>query len=283
MYVDISRGYLPVNYYSDRLVFRRKPPSLSATLYPNKIEIDAQRSFAVVAKHAHARLSEIYEWMAAHPYIQVRYVDTNTSFTGNVAVEAYASTERTYVMVIFRAATIDDERTNRMLESHGESRKGPCPPPITGLLCRSGVNIQSIWQWLSLHSGRIAYLINEPFLHTNIAIVPDTRLQANSGQQLHLLTQSSILRSNSNMQQAHYATSRQQTDSIDSGLPTYEPSPPSIGESTLPDYWEIAQQTPYGRNYARQSAEFTQSMPMLLQSSDSLAQPAEHTQRSAAA
>ncbi|KAI9470399.1 hypothetical protein BX667DRAFT_502073, partial [Coemansia mojavensis] len=138
-------------------------------------------------------------------------------------------------------------------------------------------------KWLSLHSGRIACLINEPFLHTNIAIVPNTRLQANSGQQLHLLSQSSILRSNSNVQQAHYTASRQQADSIGSGLPTYEPLPPSIGESALPDYWEIAQQTPYGRSYARQSAAFTQSMPMLLQSSDSLAQPAEHTQRSAAA
>ncbi|KAJ2450722.1 hypothetical protein EV183_004090 [Coemansia sp. RSA 2336] len=255
MCVDICRGYLPTNYYSDRLVFRRKPPSLSASLYPNKIEIDAQRSFAIVAKHASARLSDIYEWMAAHPYIQVRYVGFNALFTGNIAIEAYTSAERSYAMVIFRAATTDDEHTNRMLESHGESRKGPCPPPTTGLLCRSGVNIQSVWQWLSLHSGRIAYLINEPFLHTNIAIVPNTRLQAHAGQQLHLLTQSSLLRSNSNARQA---------DSIDSGLPTYETSPPSIGEPTLPEYWDIVQETPYGRNSLLNLPNILSTQPLLL-------------------
>ncbi|KAJ2827848.1 hypothetical protein IWW50_001686 [Coemansia erecta] len=223
--------------------------------------------------------------MSAHPYIKVRLTSTtpdpSTHLTGNIAIEAYASTQRTYAMVVFRAATVGDEQTNRMLESHGESRKGPCPPPVTGLLCKSEVNIQSVWQWLSLYCGRLVYLVNEPMLHTNIAVLPSGHLRIHSGQSLE-------------QTRLRHDTSR---ESFDSSLPAYELPPPSIRSSipeqtevisppespsedeeedededdeefTPPAYWDIARQTEYGRTYASNESDriartFTQSMPML--------------------
>ncbi|KAJ2423635.1 hypothetical protein GGF41_003061 [Coemansia sp. RSA 2531] len=148
-------------------------------------------------------------------------------------------------MVTFRAATVEDESTNRIMQSHGYSAKrGPCPPPITGLLCRSGTNLHSVWQWLSIHRGRLAYVVSEPLLTSTVAIVPRSILQVSP-----------------------YAAPRRHNtsrESVDSALPIYEPPPPSLHNSSVispsireedefqtisspPPYWEIAQQTEYGR------------------------------------
>ncbi|KAJ2217648.1 hypothetical protein EV180_005915, partial [Coemansia sp. RSA 518] len=277
MFLEVYRGYLPENYYADKHVFKRKPPMLQVSNYPNKIEVDMHRCFAILVKGTNARLQDAYEWMAAHPYIQVRYIASTDSerLTGNIAVEAYSSIDRAYVMIVFRAATVNDEHTNQMLESHGMSRKGPCPPPVTGLLCRSGVNIQSIWQWLSLHRGRLAYLVNEPILHTNIAIVQSGRLQLYAGHSTtQLIPQGAVIRHD----RSH--------DSFESGLPAYEPPPPSIHGSipepnallvdslsdedegyTPPAYWDVVRQTECDRAYVHSnSGRFTQSMPMFPES-----------------
>ncbi|KAI8319481.1 hypothetical protein GQ54DRAFT_306247 [Martensiomyces pterosporus] len=166
---------------SEFLVYKRKPPQLNISQYPNKIEVGRNRCYAILVSKSGARLQNAYSWMSTHPYIKVNYVPANgmgssdssqEELTGNIAIEAYESPERPYAMIAFRAATVADERTNSMMQPHGEShRRGPCPAPITGLLCRSGVNIQSVWQWLSLHRGRLAYLVNEQFIRNTIAIV----------------------------------------------------------------------------------------------------------------
>ncbi|KAJ2910081.1 hypothetical protein GGI21_001230 [Coemansia aciculifera] len=214
--------------------------------------------------------------MSTHPYVILNYVMGSTAeFTGRIVVEAYESIERNYAMVTFRAATLMDETTNRIMQSHGYSaRRGPCPPPTTGLLCRSGTTLLSVWQWLSMHRGRLAYLVNEPLLTSVVAIVrtlpPPPRVAS------------------------PYAAPRRHNssrDSVDSSLPLYEPPPPSLHNSSVnnysireeneedegevsssnqssedvpasaaasshsircpPPYWEIAQQTEYGRAHTR--------------------------------
>ncbi|KAJ1964941.1 hypothetical protein GGI12_001103 [Dipsacomyces acuminosporus] len=178
MFEFVSRGYLPENYYTDKLVYKRKPPQLKRSQYPNKIEVGKDRQYAILVTRSGARLQDAFAWMSTHPYIMVNYLfadessDGPDALTGNIAIEAYESPERPYVMITFRAATVADEQTSVLMQSHGESqRRGPCPAPVTGLLCRSGVNIQSVWQWLSLHKGRLAYLVNEQFIRNTIAIV----------------------------------------------------------------------------------------------------------------
>ncbi|KAJ2873092.1 hypothetical protein H4R27_002836 [Coemansia aciculifera] len=157
-------------------------------------------------------------------------------------------------MVTFRAATQADESTNRIMQSHGYSAKrGPSPPPITGLLCRSGTNLHSVWQWLSIHRGRLAYVVSEPLLTSTVAIVRPLVVRP---------------------QISPYAAPRRHNtsrDSVDSALPLYEPPPPSLHNSSVnnpsireedepltitspPPYWEIAQQTEYGRAHTTRVA-----------------------------
>ncbi|KAJ2659206.1 hypothetical protein IWW48_003642 [Coemansia sp. RSA 1200] len=212
----VVRGYLPADYYTTHRVFKAKVPTLEPCKYPNKIDIDSQRSYAIVAvgKQPHSRrlLHSVFAWMSIHSYIGVRVTEPSSStmrVTGNVAVEAYEAPERTYAMVVFRAATAGDERTDRMMRSRGYSvRHGPCPPPATALLCRSGVALQSVWQWLSLHRGRLACLVDAPQLQGTVAIAARTD------------------------------TSRSGRDSsrgsMDSMLPAYEPhvdAPPAYSEA----------------------------------------------------
>ncbi|KAJ2744213.1 hypothetical protein GGI20_003145 [Coemansia sp. BCRC 34301] len=259
MFEEISRGLLPDNYYRERLVYKRKPPPLRDWHYPNKIQVDGHLSYAIVVKKTTPRLHDIYTWMSTHPYVVLIYTPGHSGLTGNIVVEAYESLERNYAMVTFRAATADDEGTNRIMQSHGDSaRRGPCPPPTTGLLCRSGTNLNSVWQWLSIHRGRLAYLVNEPLLTSVAATVhpPATSVSP-------------------------YAAPRRlnaSRDSVDSSLPVYEPPPPSLHASVNqsireepedvyssdqstdggvpPPYWEIARQTEYGRVAAAATAIF---------------------------
>ncbi|KAJ2771691.1 hypothetical protein GGI18_004997 [Coemansia linderi] len=179
--------------------------------------------------------------MSTHSYVLLNFISThNPSLTGNIVVEAYESPDRPYAMVVFRAATLMDETTNHIMQSHGYSAKrGPSPPPTTGLLCRSGTNLHSVWQWLAIHKGRLAYVVNEPLLTSIVTVVrPPVR-------------------------PSPYGVPRRRNvsrDSVDSALPTYEPPPPSLHCSSVhqsireedtisspPPYWEIAQETEYGR------------------------------------
>ncbi|KAJ2817787.1 hypothetical protein FBU31_006104, partial [Coemansia sp. 'formosensis'] len=237
------------NYYTERLVFKRKPPTLLEWRYPNKIEVDVLRSYAIIAKKA--RLTDIYTWMSTHSYVILNYITTTfgrDGLTGNIVVEAYESADRPYAMVIFRAATLADESTNRVMQSHGLSKRGPpCPPPLTGLLCRSGTTLHSVWQWLSIHRGRLAYVVNEAPIAGILAIVRPPLPQ---------ISPYAAPRS-------HRSASR---DSIDSTLPLYQP--PSLQSGSVsrsireedephagpPPYWEIAQQTEYGRAHATRAA-----------------------------
>ncbi|KAI9500853.1 hypothetical protein GGI25_005032 [Coemansia spiralis] len=179
---DVARGYLPENYYSDHHVFEPKPPLLAKSHYPNKIEL-ASRCFALVVKKKQPDqylLQSIYSWMSVHPYVQI-------ISPRNVVIEAYESCERSYAMVVFRSASLEDEQTDRVMRPRGRSRKGPCPPPTTALLCRSGVTLKCVWQGLGLHKGRLACLL-EPLVHS--------------------------------------AAEDRNSESLDS-LPSYEPRPPS--------------------------------------------------------
>ncbi|KAJ1734876.1 hypothetical protein LPJ72_002143 [Coemansia sp. Benny D160-2] len=221
----VVRGYLPADYYTAHRVFKAKAPTLEACKYPNKIDIDSQRSYAIVAvgKQPHNNwrllLHSVFAWMSIHSYIGVRVTEAISTtraaeVTGNVAVEAFEAPERTYAMVVFRAATAGDERTDRMMRSRGYSvRHGPCPPPTTALLCGSGVALQSVWQWLSLHRGRLACLVDAPQLQGTVAIAartdtPRRRISRDSSR-----------------------------GSMDSMLPAYEPhadAPPAYSEADAP-------------------------------------------------
>ncbi|KAJ2770108.1 hypothetical protein IWQ56_002294 [Coemansia nantahalensis] len=373
MPANVVRGYLPPNYYADRLVYKRQPPQLRASQYPNKIDIDGLQGFAIVAGDSNPRLHSAYQWMSAHPYVRVNVVHApgDAGSTGNVAIEAYQSDDRAYAMITFRAATEADERTNHLLESHGMSRRGPCPAPVTALLCRSGVNIQSVWQWLNIHYGRVAYLVDEPLLFSNIAVVQsaaprqrrpgqasDGTLAPSAALRYTLYDEANVRRTR-NLQGPERSTStlrhmvghaprrtdsnasaslrqlRRSGESAETMLPAYEPPPPNdaIGEdcdtaplsfpagnghcngarppvsssgppvaappvtAPPPLYWDVAEQTEYGRQYtgdnnAADAAEesvrdggapsgfmrvFTRSMPMLsLATGDDEAATATH-------
>ncbi|KAJ1719330.1 hypothetical protein LPJ53_005892 [Coemansia erecta] len=259
MFDEISRGYLPGNYYSDRLVFKRRAPLLEASRYPNKIEVSSTRSYAIVVHKTGARLSDAFAWMATHPYIMVLHT---APAGGIVAVEAYESPQqRAYAMVVLRAATPEDEHTARMMQPHGESRRsGACPAPVTGLLLRSAVNMQAVWLWLARSRGRLARLVDaplpQPFAPTTVAAAAGVHVRRGPSR-----------------------------ESLDSVLPRYEPPPPSlhcsveyavdegVGLLSPPDYGDVAADTPYGRSFAQAGASsseprgfartFTRSMPAL--------------------
>ncbi|KAJ2698686.1 hypothetical protein FB645_005569 [Coemansia sp. IMI 203386] len=245
MFEEISRGYLPGNYYSDKLVYKRKPPTLQASQYPNKIEVSAFRDYAILVKKTGAKLQDAFAWMSTHPYIMVHNTTqtTGVNVTANIVVEAYESPEsRSYAMIAFRVATTEDENTNRVMQAKGESRRGPCPAPVTGLLCRSGVNLQSIWQWLSLHRGRLAWLVEEPLI-SNTAVVRRTGMQYSTYDEFNTRRtrnlQSGREPSDVNLQQYLSrqlpVNRRRSRESMDSMLPVYEPPPPSIHHSIPED------------------------------------------------
>ncbi|KAJ2782973.1 hypothetical protein GGI15_002748 [Coemansia interrupta] len=255
MFDEISRGYLPGNYYSDRLVYKRRAPLLEASRYPNKIEVSSTRSYAIVVHKTGARLSDAFAWMATHPYIMVLHTEPG----GTVAVEAYESPQqRAYAMVVLRAATAEDEHTARMMQPHGESRRsGACPAPVTGLLVRPAVNMQAVWLWLARNRGRLARLVDAP--------LPQPFTPAVAA--------------------AAHVRRGPSRESLDSVLPRYEPPPPSlhcsvefadadegVGLASPPDYGDVAADTPYGRSFAQTAASagsrgftrtFTRSMPAL--------------------
>ncbi|KAJ2549382.1 hypothetical protein EV175_004472 [Coemansia sp. RSA 1933] len=229
---SVVRGYLPTDYYTAQRVFKPKPPALAPCSYPNKIDIDSSRSYAILVQASSARLrllQSIYAWMSVHFYIAINVHSRHDLMTGNVVVEAYdAPKERAYAMVIFRAATDADEQTDRVMRSHGHSgRRGPCPPPRTALLCQSGVTLQSVWQWLNLHRGRLAYMVGAPQLRHTVAVAVA----------------------------AHRERSR---DSLESALPAYEPPQ----DAPIPEDDPPA----YSAENAQQPACLltTQSLPELL-------------------
>ncbi|KAJ2327460.1 hypothetical protein GGH92_010047, partial [Coemansia sp. RSA 2673] len=287
MFEEISRGFLPENYYAERLVFKRKPPVLRISHYPNKIEVDARRSYAIVARKAGARLVDVYAWMSTHPYVVLNYVASaaamagTSRWTGNIVVEAYESTERSYAMVVFRAAAAADESTNHVMKSHGDSaRHGPCPAPVTGLLCRAGTNLKSVWQWLCIHRGRLAYVIAAPLIDS--VIVAQVHHSYYQPQNALTVPGAAVA-----LRPRGGTASNRSRESVDSALPQYEPPPPSLHDSSImnysireepaaeeevdsdrstsgnsadvvsvstalalpPPYWEIAQQTEYGRTH----------------------------------
>ncbi|KAJ1882199.1 hypothetical protein H4R99_001514 [Coemansia sp. RSA 1722] len=245
MFEEISRGYLPENYYSDKLVYKRKPPALQASQYPNKIEVSAFRDYAILVKKTGAKLQDAFAWMSTHPYIMVHNTTqtAGVNVTPNIVVEAYESPEtRAYAMIAFRVATTEDENTNRVMQAKGESRRGPCPAPVTGLLCRSGVNLQSVWQWLSLHRGRLAWLVEEPLI-SNTAVVRRAGMQYSTYDEFNTRRtrnlQSGREPSDVNLQQYLSrqlpVNRRRSRESMDSMLPVYEPPPPSIHHSIPED------------------------------------------------
>ncbi|KAJ2725362.1 hypothetical protein GGI07_001370 [Coemansia sp. Benny D115] len=263
MFSEISRGYLPAGYFEERKVYKRKPPQLELSPYPNKIEVDQNRSYAIISKKTDAKLQDIFAWMSTHPYVMVYYTgQAGQELTGNVAVEAYESpVERGYAMVTFRAATSRDELTNYMMQSKGDSsrRGGACPAPATGLLCRSAVNIQSVWQWLSLHRGRLAYVTNEPLITTNslalgrrpfVDYSSRVPLASNGGGYSSLQgAPSGGYSMEANLQQYLSrnlpARRYQSRESLDSMLPVYEPpKTPSIHPSIPEDTAERAALSP---------------------------------------
>ncbi|KAJ1845355.1 hypothetical protein LPJ73_004882 [Coemansia sp. RSA 2703] len=252
MFDDISRGYLPSNYYSDRLVYKRRAPLLEASRYPNKIEVSSTRSYAIVVHKTSARLRDAFAWMATHPYIMVLHTEAG----GVVAVEAYESPQqRSYAMVILRAATAEDQHTAHIMQPHGESRRsGACPAPVTGLLIRPGVTMQAVWLWLARNHGHLARLVDAPLPQSFIPSVAAVHVRRGPSR-----------------------------ESLDSVLPRYEPPPPSLHcsveycdegvgwASSPPDYGEVAADTPYGRSFAQTTSSeprtftrtFTRSMPAL--------------------
>ncbi|KAJ1662678.1 hypothetical protein EV178_005672 [Coemansia sp. RSA 1646] len=184
----VVRGYLPTDYYAAHRVFKQKPPQLTPSNYPNKIDVDSSRSYAILVRrgsNACLLLQNIYAWMSVHFYVAINALDTQPHTTGNIVVEAYESPERAYAMVVFRASTVADEQTDHIMRSHGHStRRGPCPPPITALLCQTGVTLQSIWQWLNLHRGRLAYMVGAPPLQNTVAIAVASRRSDRSRESL---------------------------------------------------------------------------------------------------
>ncbi|KAJ1951518.1 hypothetical protein FBU59_000110 [Linderina macrospora] len=130
------------------------------------------------------------------------------------------------------------------MQSHGHSqRRGPCPPPISAIICRSGVNLQSVWQWLSLHRGRLAYLVNEQFIRNTIAVtrppLRDSDLNRTFDESVPTNTSRYVLYDEFNTRQArnlHGPLPRRHPshESVDSTLPAYEPPPPSI-HSSIPE------------------------------------------------
>ncbi|KAJ1799998.1 hypothetical protein LPJ59_001431 [Coemansia sp. RSA 2399] len=232
---SVVRGYLPPDYYDSRQVFKPKPPALTPCDYPNKIDIGSHRSYAILVCRRHRRhhhrapatrlLQSIYAWMSVHFYVAINVTgeEEQQQTTGNIVVEAYESPgERAYAMAVFRVATEADEQTDRIMRSHGySSRCGPCPPPLTALLCQSGVMLQSIWQWLSLHRGRLAYMVGAPQLRNTVAIAVAAAAAAAA------------------------ATCREQSrESLDSTLPAYEPPPPAYSDASAPARLPATQSLP---------------------------------------
>ncbi|ORX67683.1 hypothetical protein DL89DRAFT_269456, partial [Linderina pennispora] len=244
MFEGFSRGYLPENFYSDRLVFKPKPPAIKTSPYPNKIEVGGRCYYAIIVNKSRARLQDAYAWMSTHPYIRINYVGpvAGNAFTGNIVVEAYQSPERSYVMVVCRAATQGDEQTNQIMQSHGYSqRRGPCPAPISAIICRSGVNLQSVWQQFIRNTIAITRPplrdsdLNRPF--DDAAPVSSRYVLYDEFNTRQARNLQGPVRSNSSLQ--HYM--RRQLprhhpshESVDSMLPAYEPPPPSI-HSSIPE------------------------------------------------
>ncbi|KAJ2401535.1 hypothetical protein GGI23_001333 [Coemansia sp. RSA 2559] len=249
---SVVRGYLPPDYYDSQQVFKPKPPALTPCNYPNKIDIGLHRSYAILVRRQHRKptarlLQGIYAWMSVHFYVAINVAraeetEEEEQMTGNIVVEAYESPgERAYAMTVFRVATEADEQTDRIMRSHGySSRRGACPPPITALLCQSGVMLQSVWQWLSLHRGRLAYMVGAPQLRNPVAIaVAEAEAEAATAE-------------------AAAGTHRGQSrESLDSTLPAYEPPPPALAapEDDPPAYSDAS---------APARLPVTQSLPELL-------------------
>ncbi|KAJ1796601.1 hypothetical protein LPJ75_007210, partial [Coemansia sp. RSA 2598] len=217
--------------------------------YPNKIEVDLSRGYAILVKKSGAKLQDAYVWMNTHPYIMVyntaqANASAGSDVTANIAIEAYECPEnRTYAMIAFRVAMAADENTNRIMQSKGESRRGPCPAPVTGLLCRSGVNLQSVWQWLSLHRGRLAWLVDEPLISNTVAVIRRPGLQYSTYDEFNTRRTRNLQgpREPSDVSLQQYlgrqlpVNRRQSRESLDSMLPVYEPPPPSIHHSIPED------------------------------------------------
>ncbi|KAJ1643879.1 hypothetical protein LPJ64_004391 [Coemansia asiatica] len=250
MFQEISRGYLPENYFSDKQVYKRRPPTLQLSQYPNKIEVNLNRDYAILVKKTGAKLQDAFAWMSTHPYIMVyntAQANVDTGITANIAIEAYECPEsRTYAMIAFRVAMTADETTNRIMQSKGESRRGPCPAPITGLLCRSGVNLQSVWQWLSLHRGRLAWLVDEPLISNTVAVIRRPGMQQYSTYDEFNTRRTRNLQQGNREQMSDVSlqqylsrqlpvSRRRSRESLDSMLPVYEPPPPSIHHSIPED------------------------------------------------
>ncbi|KAJ1898959.1 hypothetical protein LPJ66_002424 [Kickxella alabastrina] len=148
------------------------------------------------------------------------------------------------------------------MRSKGEDRRGRCPGPVTALLCRSGVDIQSVWQWLSLHRGHLAYVINEPGA-SGLLGVPSSSGARRGG---------SIGYRNVGGRQMSGRGRQQSMESLDSILPVYEPPPPSVHSSIPEDIRaEIdAMQTSDNQHQGQQSMEERRRMSIVSTTDESM-------------